>query len=213
MELDLTEEEFGIIRMAMAIHAASKQPKLTWAGWHHIAVALAIGSDQARKESGGRIDTPDYRSVMSAFLKSTGFQFLNKDDRAAAVRVLPQWGEIDAWRSSLPQQRRQALNNPRETYAAFLEHRRELGDPEAKRQPASRGSRSFPSLLEQYTAVLEQLESAEQRAAQAERDSAYFAEMAKALAKKAQFTDDQVAEIRRKLRSEHDGEGEGEGEV
>jgi hypothetical protein len=48
MGLTLTEQETTVIRMAMAIHATSKQPKLTWIGWRHIAVALAIGSDHAK---------------------------------------------------------------------------------------------------------------------------------------------------------------------
>jgi hypothetical protein len=132
LDLDLTEPELTVIRMAMAIHTASKQPKLTWTGWRHIAIALAIGSDHAQTASGGRLDTPDYRRVMGQFLRGTGFQFLNKDDRAAAVRLLPRWDEINAWRSSLSHSRQQALNNPREVWAAFLEHRRDLGDPEAK---------------------------------------------------------------------------------
>jgi hypothetical protein len=48
MGLHLTEQEVAVVRMAMAIHTASKQPKLTWTGWRHIAVALAIGSSTLR---------------------------------------------------------------------------------------------------------------------------------------------------------------------
>jgi hypothetical protein len=47
MGLTLTEDELTVIRMAMAIHTVSKQPKLTWTGWRHIATALAIGSKHA----------------------------------------------------------------------------------------------------------------------------------------------------------------------
>jgi hypothetical protein len=84
---------------------------------------------------------------------------------AAAVRLLSRWDELDAWRSSLPHSRQAALNNPRETWAAYLEHRRELGDPEAKGRPAvARRHRQYPSLLEQYEALAEQLEMAEERA-------------------------------------------------
>jgi hypothetical protein len=83
MGLTLTEDELTVIRMAMAIHTVSKQPKLTWTGWRHIATALAIGSKHARKAAKGH--TPDYRRVMTDFLRNTGFTFLNKDDRAAAV--------------------------------------------------------------------------------------------------------------------------------
>ena len=43
----------------------------------------------ARKAAKGRLDTPDYRRVMTDFLRNTGFTFLNKDDRAMAVRLLP----------------------------------------------------------------------------------------------------------------------------
>jgi hypothetical protein len=204
MGLPLSDEEFTVIRMAMAIHTASKQPKLTWSGWRHIAVALAIGSDYAQKESDGRLDTPDYRRVMGEFLRGTGFQFLNKDDRAAAVRLLPRWEEINAWRSSLPHGRQQALNNPREVWAAFLEHRRGLGDPEAKERPTKRQRRQFPSLLEQMEALAEQLQFAEERAERAERESAYFAEMMQAMAKSAKLDDDAIAEIRAKVRAAHE---------
>jgi hypothetical protein len=208
MGLHLTEQELTIIRMAVAIHTASKQPKLTWTGWRHIAVALAIGSEHARKTSGGRTDTPLYIRGMSKFLRNTGFTFLNKDDRAAAVRLLPHWDEIDAWRSSLPHSRQQALNNPRETWVAYLEHRRALGDPEAKDRPAARKHRQFPSLLEQMEALAEQLEMAEERAERAERESEYFAEMMQAIAKQARLDDDAVAEIRAKVRAAHEAGAE-----
>lgn len=206
MGLKLSEQEFTVIRMAMAIYTTSKQPKLTWTGWRHIAVALAIGSDHAQKASGGRLDTPDYRRVMGEFLRSTGFIFLNKDDRAAAVRLLSRWDEIDAWRSSLPHNRQAALNNPRETWAAYLEHRRELGDPEARSRPTGRMQRQFPSLLEQYEALAEQLELANERAERAERESEYFAAMMQAVAERADLDEDAVAEIRAKVRAAHEAE-------
>ena len=104
----------------MAIHSTSKQPKLTWIGWKHIAIALKIGADQAKKVSRGRTDTPLYIRTMSEFLRKTGFTFLNKDDRAKAVWLLPRWDEIDDWRSSLSPSRQQHLNNPREVWDAYL---------------------------------------------------------------------------------------------
>jgi hypothetical protein len=51
----------------------------------------------------------------------------------AAARIPPQWDAIDAWRASLSSHRLQALNNPREVCAAYLEYRRDFGDPETKR--------------------------------------------------------------------------------
>ena len=117
--LRLSRQELATIRKGMAVHAASLRPKLTWRGWHHIALACAIGAEHLKKAAGGRTDTPTYIRAMHDFLKRTGFCFLNKDDRAAAVRLLPHWDEIDGWRSSLPNSRQQALNNPREVERAY----------------------------------------------------------------------------------------------
>jgi hypothetical protein len=202
MGLTLTEDELSVIRMAMAIHTASKQPKLTWTGWRHIATALDIGSKHARKAAKGRLDTPDYRRVMTDFLRSTGFTFLNKDDRAAAVRLLERWDEIDAWRGSLPHHQQQRLNNPRETWAAYLEHRKALGDPEAKIRPTPRKHRQFPTYPEQMQALIEQVELANERAERAERESEYFEAMTQAIAKQAKMGDKEVAQIRAKVRAE-----------
>jgi hypothetical protein len=210
----LTEQETTVIRMAMAIHTASKQPKLTWTGWHHIAIALAIGSEHAQKASGGRLDTPDYRNVMGSFLRNTGFIFLNKDDRACAVRLLPRWEEIDDWRTSLPRSRQQGLNNPREVWAAYVDHRRELGDPDAKPRPSSRKHRQYPSVAEQMAALEEQRLLAEERAERAERECNYFAEMMMAIQERAGLDDDTLAEIRAKVRAAHDAtSGDDEPEV
>ena len=52
MGLNLSDDESTVIRMGMAIHTAARQPKLTWRGWRHIAVAVAIGSRHARKPPG-----------------------------------------------------------------------------------------------------------------------------------------------------------------
>jgi hypothetical protein len=204
--LKLTEQETTVIRTAMCIHTVSRQPKLTWTGWRHIAVACAIGAEHARKAAGGRDDSPLYRNVMTPFLRGTGFIFLNKDDRAAAVRMLPRWDEIDEWRTSLPRDRQQALNNPREVWAAYVDHRRELGDPEARPRPPGRKHRQFPSLLEQMEALAEQLEMAQERAERAERESEYFAEMLSEMAARAKLDDDAVAEIRTKVRARHEAE-------
>lgn len=197
--------ELDVIRMAMAIHTASKQPKLTWRGWRHIATACAIGSDHAKKAAGGRMDSPYYRQVMSKFLRNTGFQFLNKDDRAKAVSMLPKWDEIDAWRESLPPARQKALNNPREVWTAYTEDLRAIGDPDAKERPwSSRAKRQFPSLLEQMEALAEQLEMAEERAERAERESTYFATMMQAVAEQAKLSEEDVAAIRARIRQAHE---------
>ena len=200
--LRLNEQELTLIRMAMAIHSASRQPKLTWNGWRHIAVACAIGSAHIKKQSGGRTDTPTYIRAMSDFLKGTGFQFLNKDDRAAAVRLLARGDEIDDWRSSLSPSRQQALNNPREVEREYSEHRKKLGAPSAKKRSAAK-RRPFPSWLEQMAALEEQLLMAQERAERAEQEAEYFAAMMDAVAKAGKLDDDAVAEIRAKVRAAH----------
>lgn len=205
MGFKLSAEETTVIRMAMAIHTASKQPKLTWRGWQHIAIACTIGAEHAKKESDGRTDTPSYIRTMSEFLRKTGFAFLNKDDRACAMRMLPKWEEIDAWRSSLTPDRQRALNNPREVEYQYNEHRRNIGDPDAKKSgPSSRHHRKLPNWLEQMMALAEQLLMAEERAQRAERESEYFAEMMDAIAAQAKMSDDAVAEIRAKVRAAHE---------
>jgi hypothetical protein len=121
------------------------------------------------------------------------------------VRILPQWDDIDAWRSNLPNSRQKALNNPRETYAAWLEHRREIGDPEAKRRPVRSDRQKLPSWLEQMVALEEQVVMLTNLLEQAERERAYFAEMAQAIAEKHNVDDDKMAEIRARVRAAHDG--------
>jgi hypothetical protein len=208
MGFPLTADEITVIRMAMALHTASKQPKLTWKGWRHIAVAVAIGSEHAKKAAKGRLDTPDYRRVMTEFLRKTGLAFLNKDDRAQAVRMLPHWEDIDAWRSSLSSSQQQNLNNPREVWREYDEHRKALGHPEASRtRPGVRDKRrEFPSLLEQYVAVVEQLDLANERTERAEHEAEYFAGLAQEIAKAAKLDDDAIAKIRARVRGEREAE-------
>jgi hypothetical protein len=81
--------------------------------------------------------------------------------------------EIDAWRGSLPHHQQQRLNNPRETWAAYLEHRKALGDPEAKIRPTPRRHRQFPTLLDQLQALFEQLELANERVERAARERVF----------------------------------------
>jgi hypothetical protein len=102
--------------------------------------------------------------------------------------------------ASLSPNRQQHLNNSRETWAAYLEDRRKLGDPEAKPRPAGRHHRQFPSLLEQIEALAEQLELANERA---ERESAYFWELMQEVAARAKLDEDDIAEIRAKVRAAH----------
>jgi hypothetical protein len=87
-----------------------------------------------------------------------------------------------------------------------LEHRKAIGDPEAKPHPSARKHRQFPTLLEQMEALEEQLLFANERAEQAQRASEDFAAMVDEVAKAARMDDDAVAAIRAKVRAAHDAE-------
>ena len=122
-QLDLgfrvTQRELEAIRTGMKVHTAARAPKLTWDGWKCIAIACAIASDHIKATTGGRTRTPDYTRPMSGFLRATGFNFLNPDDLACAVRLLPLWEKIDRWRETLSAQQREKQNNPRQVEEAM----------------------------------------------------------------------------------------------
>jgi hypothetical protein len=179
MGFDLTDDELMTVRTAMAIHASSRQPKLTWTGWRQIALALYIGSRHAKKASGGKTATPLYIRKYSDFLNKSGLVFINHNDRAAALRLLPYWDEIDAWRATLTPQQRRRLNNPREVWDIYVEHRRALGDPDvASRAPVRSKRRQGVTLLDQYVALQEQVELLTEQRDRAEREIEYFAALA-----------------------------------
>jgi len=204
MGFNLTDDELMTVRTAMAIHASSRQPKLTWTGWHQIGLALYIGAQHAKKASGGKTATPLYIRANSEFLKKSGLAFINHNDRAAVVRLLPYWDEIDAWRSSLKPHERQRLNNPREVWETYVEHRKKLGDPDVAGRPPVRSGKRKPgvTLLDQYMALEAQVELLTEQRDRAAREIEYFAAMAATIAKQARLSDDDMAEIRIKVRAE-----------
>ena len=188
MDLDLTPEEITVIRMAMAIHSASKKPQLTWSGWKHLAVALAIGSERAqRKAKTTNLKDYQYRMLMGQFLRKTGFIFINKYDRSIAVRMLDKWDEIDAWRNTLTESRRKALNNPKDIWEAYQEDQKALV-PLEERGPRPGGKkRLLPSMLEQVAALEEACAAAEERRDRAEAEADYFADLAQEIAGRAKL--------------------------
>jgi hypothetical protein len=209
MGFDLTDDELMTVRTAMAIHASSRQPKLTWTGWRQIALALYIGSQHAKKASGGKTATPLYIRKYSDFLNKSGLVFINHNDRAAALRLLPYWDEIDAWRATLTPPQRRRLNNPREVWDTYVEHRRALGDPDvASRAPVRSKRRQGVTLLDQYVALQEQVELLTEQRDRAEREIEYFAALAQTIAKQAKLNEDDVAEIRAKVRAAHEAEAQ-----
>ena len=86
----------------------------------------------------------------------------------------------------------------------YSEHRRTIGDPDAKAAPAKRKHRQFPSWIEQMEALAEQLAMAVERAERAEREGAYFASMMDEVAKAAKMSDDDVSAICKRVRASHE---------
>ena len=114
----VTAREMAAIKAGMQTYAAAtRTPKLTFSEWRVIAEACAIASAHLAKNTDGEKRTPAYTKPMSGFLAATGLAALNGDDLACAMRMLPDWGTIAAWRDTLPPSRR--ANNPRQVLAAY----------------------------------------------------------------------------------------------
>jgi hypothetical protein len=206
MGLDLTADEITVIRMAMAINSASRKPQLLWSGWKHIAVALAIGSERAqRKAKTTNLKDYQYRMLMGQFLRKTGLIFINKYDRSCAVRMLDFWEDVEAWRASLTESRRRALNSPTDVWREYhgdMTAAAETGVAWTPRTGAKK--RAFPSMLEQMAALQEALDAAEERRDRAEAEANFFSELADEVANRAKMTDAQVAAIRAEVRAKRE---------
>ena len=202
MGLDLTEDEITVIRMAMAINSASRKPQLLWSGWKHIAVACAIGSERAQRKAGTKnLKDYQYRMLMGQFLRKTGFIFLNKYDRSCAVRMLDFWEDVEAWRATLSDSRRRALNGPTDIWREYHGDMTapKDGKPWIPRTGAKK--RAFPSLLEQMEALAAALQAAEEQRDRAEQEADFFKEMMEETATRAKMSEAEVAAIRAEVRA------------
>ena len=78
--LPLSDRELQLVRHAMAVHTASRQPQLTWEGWKLVGAAVEIGTYHAERLNRGPIVG---RNVpLTSFLRATGFTFINKGVRS-----------------------------------------------------------------------------------------------------------------------------------
>ena len=205
MGLDLTEDEITVIRMAMAINSASRKPQLLWSGWKHIAVACAIGSERAqRKAKTTNLKDYQYRMLMGQFLRKTGFIFINKYDRSCAVRMLDFWEDVEAWRASLTESRRKALNSPTDVWREYHGDMtaRPGGPAWTPRTGAKR--RAFPSYLEQMEALQAALDAAEERRDAAEAEADFFSQLADEVAGRAKMSKEEIAAIRAEVRAKRE---------
>ena len=203
MGLDLTEDEITVIRMAMAINSASRKPQLLWSGWKHIAVACAIGSERAQQKAKTKnLKDYQYRVLMGQFLRKTGFIFLNKYDRSCAVRMLDFWEDVEAWRATLSDSRRRALNGPTDIWREYHGDMTARPDGSVAWTPRTGAKkRAFPSMLEQVTTLMEALQAAEEQRDRAEQEADFFKEMMEETAARAKFSDEKMADIRAKVRA------------
>jgi hypothetical protein len=205
MGFDLTPDEITVIRMAMAINSASRKPQLLWSGWKHIAVACAIGSERAqRKAKTSNLKDYQYRVLMGQFLRKTGFIFINKYDRSCAVRMLDFWEDVEAWRDSLTESRRRALNSPTDVWREY--HGDMTAQADGRPWTPRKGGfkRKLPSLLEQMVALQQALDAAEDRRDRAEAEADFFSELADEIKARAKMTDAEVAAIRAEVRAKRE---------
>jgi hypothetical protein len=85
----------------------------SWADWLAVGEAIRVGRHRAMIEA----DTNQprgarFNSIFGAWLKETGFDALDKGDRKRLLLCLERRGEIEAWRATLPANKRLQLNHP-----------------------------------------------------------------------------------------------------
>jgi hypothetical protein len=162
--LPFTEAEFAHIRIAMALHKASRQPQLTYDGWKVIGLALNIGEMRAKQHAKGVVHSRGpYGQAIAGFLNATGFAFLNKGVRWALRQWIDRLDEVDPWHEALDPNDRAHLNNPIDVWDRFCTDQR---DPKARRKErpvTAKQRRGYPSLLEELQALQDALDAAQER--------------------------------------------------
>jgi hypothetical protein len=166
--LPLKEDEFDLVRAAMATHAVSRQPKLTWRGWKLIGAALLIGERYAKKAAGGASEGGAFNYALAPFLRTTGFAFLNKGVRWAARQCALHAETIDPWRESLPDHMRSHLHNPIDIWDAYTRRNERQDPPRPNIKRGSKTAREQASLVEYCVALEEQVEALREQLEEAE---------------------------------------------
>jgi hypothetical protein len=162
--LPFTDTELTHIRTAMALHNASRQPQLTYDGWKVIGLALNIGEVAATRHAKGAVHSRGpYGQALRQFLNATGFTFLNKGVRYALREIIKHLDEVDAWHEGLIPTDRAHLNNPIDVWDRFREDQAS-GKTRVKRQlTVTKQRRGYPTMLEEFQALLDLKEDLEQR--------------------------------------------------
>ena len=161
--LPFTEQELTHIRIAMALHKASRQPQLTYDGWKVIGLAINIGEVRAKQYAKGVVHSRGpYGQAIRRFHNATGFAFFN----GGVLWALRQWidhlDEVDPWHESLEPNDRAHLNNPIDVWDRYQSDQR-TPKPSGKERPTSRQRKGYPNLLEELQALQDALEASEER--------------------------------------------------
>ena len=161
--LPFTEAEFTLIRTAMALYKASRQPQLTDAGWKVIGLALNVGEVRAKQQAKGVVRSRGpYGQAVARFLNATGFAFLNKGVRWALRQRIDNLEDVDEWLDSLDPTDRAHLNNPIDVWDRYLSDQH-TPKPSGKERPTTRQRKGYPNLLEELAALQDALEASEER--------------------------------------------------
>lgn len=162
--LPFTDTELTLIRTAMALHKASRQPQLTDAGWKVIGLALNVGEARARQRADGVVHSRGpYGQALARFLNATGFAFLNKGVRWALRQRIDHLDEVDAWLESLNPNDRAHLNNPIDVWDRYCSDQRGPGSRAKARSFTRQQRKGYPSLLDELAALQDALDASEER--------------------------------------------------
>jgi hypothetical protein len=86
--------------------------------WQMVAEALAIGEKMCAELAGGT-QGGKYSRIYSAWLRTNGLAGIDRGDRSRLKYYREHAGDIDAWRNSLPEDKRRRINHPRSVIRGY----------------------------------------------------------------------------------------------
>jgi len=94
--------------------------KKSLADWFAVAEALQHGQHLAMLESHSNEPKGSrFQAVMGEWLRTTGFDEIDKGVRSRLLDLFKHWIEIEAWHKTLPSNKRQQLNHPNSVWRAW----------------------------------------------------------------------------------------------
>ena len=142
-------QEMALREADEALERISNRKRMDWIDWVRVGEGLSVGRTLAllwsnsNQPSGRR-----YAETFAAFMAERKLcpPRINKDDRAALLKIMDRKGEVTAWRARLPDAVQYDLNNPRVVWAAFKRHADQAAEfvngerPDGKRSVESAAS-------------------------------------------------------------------------